>query len=76
MSAFRFYKIVDCFLHSYYRHLLFNGSAVTIFMAESSENTCSDIFLYEYIDFIFHQKGKVHPLLNLWSGNAHLHWHP
>ena len=73
MSVFTLCKIVDCFLHSYYRHLLFISSAVTISMAESSENTCSDIFQYDYIDSIFHQRGNFRPFLNLWSRNTLFH---
>lgn len=41
LSAFRFDKIVDCILHSYYINLLFNGPSVTIFKVKIGENICS-----------------------------------
>ena len=46
MRAFTFAKLVEYFLHVYFRALLFNIFSVTNFMVKSGENISSEVFLY------------------------------
>ena len=45
MSAFTFAKLLECFLHAYFRASLINDFSVTIFMVQSSENVSLEVFL-------------------------------
>ena len=48
MSAFTFEKNTYCFLHSYCKNLLCNGSSVTIYLTKGGDNICSDIFRHVF----------------------------